>query len=89
MFPLVRFLLQICKTYCEIIFPVAALRWKKRTCKQLGECKLQNMASGKVGTKTIFIHNSVILKRSERQNVEINKNNTNNTQLQKQRQTTK
>ena len=47
------------------------------------------MASGKVGTKTIFIHNSVILKRSERQNVEINKNNTNNTQLQKQRQTTK
>lgn len=87
MFPLVRFLLQICEKYSEIIFPVAALRWKKRTCKQLGECKLQNMASGKVGTA--FIHNSVILKWTERQKVEINKNKTNNTQLQKQRQTTK
>ena len=45
------------------------------------------MASGKVGTA--FIHNSVILKWTERQKVEINKNKTNNTQLQKQRQTTK
>lgn len=89
MFPLVRFLLQICEKYREIILPIAALRWKKRTCKQLGECKLQNMTSGKVGTKTAFNHNSEMLKWSERQKVEINKNKTNNTQLQKQRQTTK